>query len=302
LGSRKQLFNHYDKVLLKFNLPTSVKYYLVSNGDQCLMVMTGLVGYDNLIAQLCTVKLANIIDISLVHIVGSTDYFVNTIIDDVNNIGDMPVRDTNVLIIASCGMEDTVAMIVKNNCIVNETVHYHGEVVSFSCSSNQTTNYFVVNLVYGDAMLTIVSQLLQRYNFQYIFSAGAGGFLPSDTRINPPIGTHVKVTQCANSYGELVKLLDCNHEHMHLHIPTLFFETYRWLLTTKDIGSTIDIETFYIIKAIQQSNKKYKVVDCGIFVSDHIGQRPLRSYNHVYDQYETVLSKFLSTVCNREVI
>jgi hypothetical protein len=82
----------------------------------------------------------------------------------------------------------------------------------------------------------------------------------------------------------------------HLHIPTIFFETYRWLEAVKGIGSTVDIETFYILKAIKLANKDIKKIDCGIFVSDYVGQQPLRDYSHVYDSYEFTLKEFLSQV------
>ncbi|MBA3603874.1 MAG: hypothetical protein H0W50_09615 [Parachlamydiaceae bacterium] len=59
----------------------------------------------------------------------------------------------------------------------------------------------------------------------------------------------------------------------------------------------MDVETFYILKAIQdhRSNNNDEIVtaDCGCFVSDYVGDQALREYSKVYHHYEEALSKFL---------
>jgi hypothetical protein len=73
-------------------------------------------------------------------------------------------------------------------------------------------------------------------------------------------------------------------------------ETFAWLNQAQKIGSSVDVETFYILRAIRDFNKKHPhrsvQAHCGYFVSDYVGKQPLRDYSLVYKCYPEVLINF----------
>ncbi len=143
-------------------------------------------------------------------------------------------------------------------------------------------------------------QLVKEFNCKHIFSGGAGGYVPSTQEIVennlPPIGTRIPITSCISNDKKInLSNKDENKRH-HLHVITIFQETYKWLNMVRAYGQTVDIETFYILKAITDAGIYIVKVDCGIFVSDYVGSQALRSYNKVYSQYDAALLKFLENV------
>jgi len=84
-------------------------------------------------------------------------------------------------------------------------------------------------------------------------------------------------------------------------VPTIFIETFDWLKKAKALGGmTVDVETFYILRAIkkyQEANFHKKLyIDIGVFISDYVGKKPLRSYENVFARYPLALQKFISNV------
>ena len=86
LGTKQKMLCHYDQLLLEFSLPYTFKYYLISGApNEYLIVMTGLVGHNNLVAQLCTVALANI-HINNITIIGNTTCLRDIICNDIKQV------------------------------------------------------------------------------------------------------------------------------------------------------------------------------------------------------------------------
>lgn len=140
----------------------------------------------------------------------------------------------------------------------------------------------------------------------HLFSGSAGGYIPTaDDKNIPAIGSRVSISKAINQSGEVVSIDGNNTIHagsdvasfMHLQVPSIFIETYKWLENERNRGSSVDVETFYILRAIQSYNKKKPscpvIADCGYFVSDVVGEKPLRNYSNVYQHYSDVLSEFL---------
>lgn len=106
-----------------------------------------------------------------------------------------------------------------------------------------------------------------------------------------------------NEDSEIVRLeeyVPSQAERLHLQVPSIFIETYDWLKKKKKIGSSVDVETFYIMRAIQHYKKQNPhstiTAHCGYFVSDYVGEQPLREYSKVYLKYQEVLADFLNSI------
>jgi hypothetical protein len=104
------------------------------------------------------------------------------------------------------------------------------------------------------------------------------------------------ILKSMNDRGEIVSLGECDSP-VHLQIASIFLETYDWLSKASLRGKSVDVETFYILRAIQKHNDKNSdakiEADCGYFVSDYVGEQPLREYSKVFQRYNAALSHFL---------
>jgi hypothetical protein len=138
------------------------------------------------------------------------------------------------------------------------------------------------------------------------FSGSAAGYIPSMLRDTlPEIGARIPVQRSRHYSGEQVSL-GASSDNIHLHVPTIFVETFSWLAKEKEKGaSTVDVETFYILKAIQnhlKTNPDTNLhIDLGVFISDYVGEKPLRSYNNVFGQYPEVLQSFVKQVLVKNI-
>ena len=153
-----------------------------------------------------------------------------------------------------------------------------------------------LHLNYCNIMETIVNEFVEEFNCTHVFSGGACGFIPT-TDYHPEIGSRISITKSMSYNGEIIEIAPNNN--LHLQIPSIFLETYEWFETVKKIPTsclTIDVETFYILRALQ----KYQniIIDCGCFVSDYVGEQPLIEYSRVFVNYESSLSKFLDNIIN----
>lgn len=319
LGSKKEMGVYYKSVgsvlLFQFTIPSSATYYLIeTNKGELCVIMAGLVSRENIIAQFLTLKLASI-KIENIEIVGEIEHFFVRVKKDfdllIQALPELTFRN-HALIVAGCGLESMVSDIVKKefNERLSKEKSFEGDIVSliYTSLANPGTDihgFISLNLNYGEITEYIIKLLLENCNCKHVFTGGAGGYILSQPdEQKPPIGTRVAITRSMNEHGEIAKLneintfLGVNHylSAMHLQIPSIFLETYEWLDHAKQRGQSVDVETFYIIRAIQNYNKTNPSMavkgDCGFFVSDYVGEQPLREYSKVYQKYAEVLSRF----------
>ncbi len=317
LGTKEELVAYYcsleAKILFRFEIPSSAEYYFVesSNGNY-VMVMAGLVSRDNIIAQMITLKLAgrNLHDIE---IIGDPMHFKTIVEEDIKNLlRKMPELKlgNHVLIVAGCGLEEKVNGIVlqKFNSKLVLSNSFKGDIVSLTCHHlsnpiNGIHGFISLDLNYGEITEDIVALLLKQCHCTHVFTGGAGGYISKNQQgEKPPIGKRISITKCTNDLGEVVSVDSLESEPMHLQVSSIFLETFEWLEKAKKRGSSVDVETFYILKAIQdyRTNTIGETVtaDCGCFVSDYVGEKALREYSKVYHHYEEALSKFLENSVN----
>ncbi len=321
LGTKQEMAHYYDskrfKILFEFIIPSSAIYYLAeSSTGEFHIIMAGLVSKENSIAQLLTLKLAGI-KIETIKIIGETKHFIEIVKKDISTlINKLPLLNNgnNVLIIAGCGLENTVSNIInqKFEGCLEETKIFKGDIISLlyhplAKPLNDIHGFISLHLNYGEIVEEIIKLLLKNCKCKYVFSGGAGGYISSNgCKQKPSIGDRIKITQSMNELGETVALqqnLDLQSIHdtttstMHLHIASIFLETYEWLKIAQQHGNSVDVETFYIIRAIQNYNLNNPdnliKADCGYFVSDYVGEKPLREYSNVYKKYPDILSVFL---------
>ena len=92
--------------------------------------MSGLVSRDNIIAQLITLKYAGITDVT---IIGDFFRFSDMVRNDIQQlkikIPEITNRE-NILIIASCGLETSIANIIQNRYNLLITHDFKGDVIS----------------------------------------------------------------------------------------------------------------------------------------------------------------------------
>jgi hypothetical protein len=167
---------------------------------------------------------------------------------------------------------------------------------------NGIHGFISLNLNYGEITEEIIRLFLNHCECKYVFTGGAGGYIPhEENETKPAIGTRIAITRSMNEQGEIVTLGKIVQENeasaMHLQIPSIFLETYEWLEGAKQRGTSVDVETFYIIRAIHNYNLENPLTpveaDCGYFVSDYVGEQALREYSRVYREYPSILSEFL---------
>lgn len=323
LGSKQEMAAYYSskgaKVIVEFAIPSSATYYVIraGNGDY-FTVMSGLVGRENLIAQLLTLKLAGIKTDSL-EIIGDVEHLVFLMVSDFEQL-DRKLPElklgNHVLVVAGCGMEHAVSEIIHNafKYQIRKIEPFTGTILSLVSTQldkpiNGIKGVITLNLNYGEISEKIVRQILEQYNIKYVFSGGAAGYISAgDDREKPEIGSRIPVAKSMNEGNEVVTLskselvfgLDIDSEATHLQIPSIFLETYDWLYEARKRGSSVDVETFYIVRAIRQYNIEHpdqKVkADCGCFISDFVGEQPLREYSSTYRRYPEVLTRFLNAI------
>lgn len=302
LGTKQEMAYYYTqqgfKPLAEFKIPSSATYYLWSTPAGALrVVMAGLVSRENIAAQMITLKLAEI-DITTIDIIGDIDHFKRIVHKDIAPLLPILTKGKHVLIVAGCGLEEKVSNLVKTHIKdLGPSIEFKGDIISLiymplSKPKDCITGIISLNLNYGEIMEEITTQLLEQAQCIAVFSGGAGGYLSHDSK--PAIGTRVSVTQCLNEQGELVSV-GRKTDPVHLQIPSIFLETYEWLENAKKRGSSVDVETFYILRAIRNYTRQgHKVLaDCGCFISDYVGEQPLRDYSKVFEEYETALTNFL---------
>ncbi len=317
LGNRHEMHAYYHQmrtatILFEFQIPSSATYFLAESTDgESFMIMADLASRENLVAQLLTLKLASI-DVEAVEIIGCTRHFTSIVQNDIDALLKQIPRlslGNHVLIVAGCGLEKAVNEIIRGTFgeRIGETELFRGDLVSLSYSplldpARDVHGFISLDLNYGEVMEPIVSQLLDRCGCRYVFTGSAGGFIPRESdEERPSIGTRVRVVRSMNESGEVVTLdddFDLPVSKMHLQIPSIFMETYSWLDAAKQRGTSVDVETFYMMRAIRDYNltnpPKQVTANCGYFVSDYVGEKPLREYTNVYRSYPEILSQFIN--------
>lgn len=317
LGSKAEMVGHYENVgsniLFQFSIPSSATYYLAETKDHDYeVIMAGLVGRDNMIAQLLTLKLAEI-DLRNIEIIGDFRHYQDLINKDMreltSKITDLTSGEHHPLIVAGCGLEQMVCdiLLYKYEDILDTPTRFEGDILSLIyiplSRSNSQRGIISLNLNYGEITEHIVSSFLSQFNCKHVFTGSAGGYLPTvseDSR--PEIGSRITITRCMNEDQAISDLGNAamfpdDLAQTHLQVPSIFLETYDWLEQAKTRGRSVDIETFYIVKAIQDFNnrKPEHMVkgDCGYFVSDYVGEKPLREYSKVFVNYADTLERFI---------
>lgn len=327
LGTKQEMFSYYKSkeydLLLEFIIPSSAIYYLAQSkqGNLCV-IMGGLVSRENIIAQLLTLKLANL-KVENVEIIGEISHFTTLVEKDMERLLSQKPElkiGNRALIVAGCGLENTVNEIIKNEYpnSLKETWSFKGDIISLLYTSflnpqGKIHGFISLHLNYGEITEEVVKLFLEYCNCSHVFTGGAGGYISNDfSEEKPPIGSRIGITKSMNEKDEIVAiessvktLVTQTISKTHLQIPSIFLETYKWLEKAKTRGSSVDVETFYIIRAIQKYNFNHPLnkvtADCGYFVSDYVGEQPLREYSKVYQQYPRVLSEFLKqTIANEK--
>lgn len=311
LGSKVELQSYTDsineKLIAEIEIPSSAKFYVSLNSLGDIKVyLSNLVSHENLIQQLITLKLAGI-DLHKIPILGNTQQFKSVCQKDILEFEKQCVDylvKRNVLIIAGCTLENlacsSLEQIVAGNMIKRK---FSGEILSLTYMKSENAanlGFIVLNLNYGEICEDQITMILEKFNCIGIFSGSAAGYIPSNNARLPNIGERINVYSARHHFGELISL-DKKNENLHLHVPTIFVETFNWLKNAKSLGaSTVDVETFYILKAIQKfqsTNSQKKLhIDIGVFISDYVGKKPLRSYDKVFSQYPLILQNFVSKV------
>lgn len=311
LGSKAELQTYTEsikeKLLIEIEVPSSVKFYIALNNTGDIKVyIAGLVSYENLIQQLITLKIAGI-DLQKIPILGNTQQYQLICKEDLSAFEKQAttyLSRKNVLIIAGCSLEETVCSTLEQ--IFNGKMSkqkFSGNLVSLTYVLSQyapNIGFILLNLNYGEICEEQISIILEKFNCIGIFSGSAAGYISNDQENLPEIGTRIAVGSAKHYSGEQVTF-NQNNTNLHLQVPTIFVETFNWLKNAKALGAnTVDVETFYILKALQKyqkANPDAKLhTDIGVFISDYVGKKPLRSYHHVFSQYPLVLQNFVEKV------
>ncbi len=297
-----------EKILFEIEIPSSVKFYLAKNETENVKVyIAGLVSHENLIQQLMTLKLSGI-DLNNISILGDPEHFKQICKNDLLSFkkeGNDYLAKRNVLIVAGCHLEETVCTSL-NNIFANNSVNkkFTGDIVSLTYVTSKHApdlGFIVLNLNYGEICEHEVASILEKFNCIGIFTGSAAGFISHDeSKPKPPIGDRVAIQSARHHLGETISL-DSKGSELHLHVPSIFVETFDWLEKAKKMGATtVDVETFYIVKALTKYLKDHPDAkihsDIGVFISDYVGQKPLRNYQGVFDKYPILLNDFVQKV------
>ena len=296
-----------ETIIIEIAVPSSVKFYIALNndGNKATVYISNIVSHENLIQQLITLKLAGI-DLQSVPILGDTHLYKLTCKEDLlafEKQASPYLANRNILIIAGCSLEETACSILEQIFSENITKQkFSGSIVSLHYIQTQyvpNVGFIVLNLNYGEICEEQISFILEKFNCIGIFSGSAAGYIPKEGLEQwPKIGDRITIHSAQHYSGETVAL-NKNNNDLHLHVPTLFLETFAWLKKARECSATtVDVETFYILRAIQnyqQANPHVKLyTDIGVFISDYVGHNPLRSYHTVFDKYALALQDFIN--------
>ncbi len=321
LGSNEEMVAYYTsnnaRILFEFQIPSSATYYLAkTKNNELFVIMAGLVSKENIIAQMLTLKLAKI-NLDTIEIIGETEHFSKIVKNDIKKLKNkIPqlTKGNNILIVAGCGLEEVVNKLIHNELPyqLGSSQVFKGTIVSlvytpFKVPINSISGIISLDLNYGEITEKIITSFLKDFYCTYIFTGGAGGYIPEKSLLNPPIGSYIPISRCMNEQGEIVSIEEQSppkEERLHLQIASIFLETYKWLESKRKIASSVDVETFYIMRAIQHYKKANPNLNitthCGYFVSDYVGEKPLREYTKVYLNYKEVLGNFLRTTLDKK--
>ncbi|MBI2784910.1 MAG: hypothetical protein HYX60_00805, partial [Legionella longbeachae] len=312
LGSKPELQVYSaslkEKLIIEIEIPSSVKFYLaLDNVGDMKVYIANIVSHENLIQQLITLKLADI-NLKKIPIIGNTQHYKTVCKEDLITFEKQAfsyLAKKNVLIVAGCSLEDTVSSTLEQIFAGNiSKKKFSGSLVSLTYLQSQyvpNLGFIILNLNYGEICEEQISIILEKFNCIGIFSGSAAGYISREVEDTlPEIGTRVPVFSAKNYSGDLVSLNEKNN-NLHLHVPTIFFETWNWLKHAKESGaSTVDVETYYILKAVQKFQETHPLtklhIDIGVFISDFVGKKPLRSYENVFTNYPMILQKFVDEV------
>jgi hypothetical protein len=312
LGSKMELQEYAEsnreKILIEIEVPSSVKFYIALNSIGAIKIYIGsLVSHENLIQQLVTLKLAEI-DLQKISLLGDTKYYASVCKKDLLDFEKQSSAyrsKRNALIVAGCSLEETVCstfdQIFAGDIIKHQ---FSGDLVSLTyVQSEQAPNlgFIILNLNYGEICEAQISAILEKFNCIGVFSGSAAGFIPNEPLGQlPAIGERIAVQTARHHSGEVVSM-DPKSTNLHMQVPTIFFETFNWLNDVKNLrATTVDVETFYILRAIykyQKVNPQEKIhQDIGVFISDYVGEKPLRSYTDVFAKYPLALQSFVDQI------
>ena len=138
------------------------------------------------------------------------------------------------------------------------------------------------------SLARIATEIFIRKGIKHFITLGAGGSL---TNISP-IGTYQLIKSTNYNNNEHIILSDINIKKMKVELSELpliengnnitldspLIETKKWLTKVRNMNLTsVDVETYHIIKGIQRCEKFIKDTEflLGIFISDVVGEYPL---------------------------
>lgn len=312
LGSKTELQAYTgsikEKIIIEIEIPSSVKFYIaLNNAGNMKVYLSGLVSHENLLQQLITLKLAGI-DTKKIEIRGNTQQYKSICKEDLEEFEEksgIDIAKKNVLIVAGCTLEELVCSTLDQMFVGEMSKErFTGQLVSLTYVKSEhapNLGFIILNLNYGEICEEQISTILERFNCIGVYSGSAAGYIPTVAEEKfPDIGTRIPVHSARHHSGEVV-LFDKLNKNQHLHVPTIFVETDNWLKKAKESGATtVDVETFYILRAIQhyqKANPHLKLqTDIGVFISDYVGEKPLRSYDRVFSQYPLALQNFVKQV------
>lgn len=303
-----------EKICAEIEIPSSVKFYIATNAmGRCKVYIAGLVSHENLIQQLITLKLANI-NLNKITILGNTDQFKSMCLDDLRNFKKQSssyIEKKNALIVAGCHLEDKACAslneIFRDQCTLHK---FFGNIVSLTYATSKHApglGFIVLNLNYGEICEKQIEIILENFNCIGVFTGSAAGYIRSDkSKDLPAIGERLSITTSRHHLGDTVSLNEITGP-LHLQVPSIFVETFEWLEKAKKMGATtVDVETFYIVRAIANYIKQNPEVrihtDIGVFISDFVGEKQLRSYQHVFDKYTEALNAFIQKIILQSLI
>ncbi|ESZ91109.1 hypothetical protein SBOR_8509 [Sclerotinia borealis F-4128] len=205
------------KPICRFTVPSAVTYYLMQSesegSSRYMMIMAGLCGEENILAQLLTLKLANV-NLEGIMVYGPPNFYSQLAEHEAEDaITSMPALSTLpcIILIASCGTEEMLERVVLskqtpwNTQFSKQT--FEGSILKLisytyipeiNAAHKPSTNIVILSRVYGDTMEYVLRALLARTRCTHLFSGGAGGYIPSSSQPRnewPPIGTFMPIQQ-----------------------------------------------------------------------------------------------------------
>src|SRR5580700_10003981 len=160
LGSNSEMVEYYQAngsaIVFQFSIPSSATYYLIDKGNNDFrVVMADLVSHENIIAQLLTLKLAEI-PIDQIELIGEIEHFSLLVKNDfVKLIHEIPqmTAGNNILVVAGCGLERQVSDIINHeyNDKLGPSKVFKGDILSltytpFINTENNIQGFISLNL------------------------------------------------------------------------------------------------------------------------------------------------------------